>query len=272
MTTQGGNLPVFKRITSWINRPKIVTPEVAQTEENFLSGFRTWAFRLLAAVIIVATIASQTESFDGLYNWFATHGITGFWADFAPLMVDSFTVIGELAIFVALTGHWQWQKRVLPWASVILGLAASVAGNVGDKAGHPVSWQLTAMIPPLAGALGIMIGFSVLKSLASEVADRSYRESLIKVTAEVLSEPTVESVAISAPEPTPTVEVSPKLRGLDALIPPRGVQLPPATVPVSEDGANTVTEFRGFPDGAQKLRRPDFQTTVRNTGTFPAVQ
>lgn len=255
---QGGKL--FERIQSWINRPKVKTPEVVQTEDNFLARYRTWAFWALAIVVVVATIAGQTESFNGLYNWFANHGITGFWADFAPLMVDSFTVIGELAIFVALTGHWAWKKRFLPWSSVILGLAASVAGNVGDKAGHPVSWQLTAMIPPLAGALGIMIGFSVLKSLAKEVADQSYRESLIKVTAEVL-------------ESTPTVEVpeveAPKLRGIDALIPPR---MPDATVPVAEDGANTVTEWRGLPDNAHKLRRPDFQTTVRNTGQFPAVQ
>lgn len=262
---------MFDRIQAWINRPKVTTPEVSQTEDSFLSGFRTWALRLLATVTVVATIAGQTESFNGLYNWFATHGITGFWADFAPLMVDSFTVIGELAIFVALTGHWHWKKRVLPWLSVVVGLAASVAGNVGDKAGHPISWQLTATIPPLAGALGIMIGFSVLKSLAKEVADKSYAKSLVSVTAEVLeSTPTVQEI----PEPTVEVPVieKPELKGLDALIPPRGVQLPPATVPVAEDGANTVTEWRGLPDGAQKLRRPDFQTQIRNTGQFERVQ
>lgn len=261
-------MKIFDRVTTWINRPKIESPEVITTEDSFLARYRSWAFWALAAVVVVATIAGQTESFNGLYNWFATHGITGFWADFAPLMVDSFTVIGELAIFVALTGHWAWKKRFLPWFSVIVGLAASVAGNVGDKAGHPISWQLTATAPPIAGALGIMIGFSVLKSLAKEVADKEYRKSLIKVTAEVVeSTPTVQEVSL------PTVEVpvlpKPELKGLDALIPPR---LPDATVPVPEDGANTVTEWRGLPDGAQRLRRADLQTTVRNTGSFPVVQ
>jgi hypothetical protein len=261
-------MKIFDRVTNWVNRPKIDTPEVTVNEDTFLARYRSWAFWALAVVVVVATVAGQTESFNGLYNWFANHGITGFWADFAPLMVDSFTVIGELAIFVALTGHWVWKKRFLPWSSVVLGLAASVAGNVGDKAGHPVSWQLTAMIPPLAGALGIMIGFSVLKSLAKEVADKEYRKNLVKVTAEIVEDiPVLPEVTVEVP-----VVEAPKLKGLDALIPPRASELPPATVPVAEDGANTVTEWRGLPDGAQRLRRADLQTTVRSTGQFPAVQ
>ncbi len=266
---------MFDRITNWIKRPRVSTPEVVQTEDNFLSGFRVWAFRLLAAVTVIATIAGQTESFNGLYNWFSAHGITGFWADFAPLMVDSFTVIGELAIFVALTGHWHWKKRVLPWFSVIVGLASSVAGNVGDKAGHPVSWQLTAMIPPLAGALGIMIGFSVLKSLAKEVADTSYSKSLVSVTAEVIPNAAVSPEGLKELEQeefevkVPPLE-APKLKGIDALIPPR--EMPDARVPVAEDGANTQTEWRsGFPDGAQKLRQADMNVRLRNTGQFPVV-
>lgn len=141
-------------------------------EEDFLARYVTWALWLLAIIVCAATVTGLVESYNGLYIWFATHGIAGFWADYAPLMVDSFTVVGELAIFAGISRHWEWKSRILPWLSAFVGIAASVAGNVGDKIGHALSWELTAAVPPLAGAFGIVIGLGVLKRVAKDWSDK----------------------------------------------------------------------------------------------------
>lgn len=241
---------------TWRRNPKEPDLDGELLEFSFLSTHRKWAFRLLAVIVVIATIAGLSESFNGLYIWFSTHGITGFWADFAPLLLDSFTVIGELAIFGALTAprHWHWRKRFLPWVGVILGLGGSVAGNVGDKAGHPLSWQLTAMIPPLAGAFGIMIGFSVLKSLAGEKAETAMRKkTIIQVSAE-----RIEPVELEAP----VVH-----RGIDVLIPPVPQVIEPVPVESIESGRSAFSVSNDF----AMTRLPKPNGVVGETGQFPAL-
>lgn len=138
-------------------------------EDEFLARYVTWALWALAIVVCIATVTGQVESYNGLYIWFATHHVTGFWADFAPLAVDSFTVIGELAIFAGISRHWDWKSRILPWASAMLGIVSSVAANVGDKVQyHSIPTDLTGAIFPLAGAFGLVIGLGVLKRVARD--------------------------------------------------------------------------------------------------------
>jgi hypothetical protein len=247
---------------TWIRKPKEPDLDEELLEFSFLSNHRKWAFRLLAVIVVIATVAGLSESFNGLYIWFSTHGITGFWADFAPLLLDSFTVIGELAIFGALTAprHWHWRKRFLPWVGIILGLGGSVAGNVGDKAGHPLSWQLTAMIPPLAGAFGIMIGFSVLKSLAGEKAETLIRKraTAIKVSAE-----RIEPVELEKP----TVN-----RGIDVLIPPvpeAAQSIEPVPVESIESGRSAFDVSNDFAMTRVQLPKPT--GVVGETGQFPVL-
>ena len=142
-------------------------------EEAFLDKYVTWALWALAIIICVATVTGLVESYNGLYIWFATHHIVGFWADWAPLAVDSFTVVGELAIFAGISRHWGWTSRVLPWCSALLGICASVAANVGDKIQfHNIPTDLTAAAFPLAGAFGIVIGLGVLKRVAKDFVAR----------------------------------------------------------------------------------------------------
>jgi hypothetical protein len=268
---------------TWIRKARLQEdPEKELTEFSFLSVHRTWAFRLLAVIVVAATIAGQVESFNGLYNWFSTHGVTGFWADFAPLMVDSFTVIGELAIFGALTAprHWHWRKRFMPWMSVILGLGASVAGNVGDKSGHPLSWQLTAMIPPLAGAFGIMIGFSVLKSLAGEkaqtVAIKASSQRLAALKAEVIPQTMISVEGLRELEEEPfrvatTPLEAPKPKGIDVLIPPvpRADPIEPVPVESIESGRSAFDVSSEFAMTRVQLPKPT--GVVGETGQFPAL-
>lgn len=184
------------KIKSWLD-----SESEAVTEDAFLEPFVRVALWTLAVIVVIATVTGLVESFDGLYNWFSTHGITGFWADFAPLMVDSFTVLGELALFAGIARRWHWTRRLLPWVSTLIGITASVAGNVGDKVGHDWTWMATAAIPPLAGAFGIVIGLGVLKQVGKDVVAKSKarREAVpesLMISKEGLSELALEDFRV----------------------------------------------------------------------------
>lgn len=264
-------------------------------EDDFLARWVTWALWALAIIVCAATVTGLVESYNGLYIWFATHGIAGFWADYAPLMVDSFTVVGELAIFAGISRHWDWQSRVLPWISALLGIGASVAGNVGDKIGHPISWELTAAIPPLAGAFGIVIGLGVLKRVAKDHAEKKAAKTVSPVDAadqlmqdnrelaRLLQEARSASVLdVSPPEPDRG------LKGMDVLIPPQppkatdlwtrpdivqAVTQPHQAVSAAEPDTVSRDEARRRLSDLRPGRpiiKPD-GLDVHQTGSFPAV-
>jgi hypothetical protein len=249
---------VRMKLPNWIKNFGSTEPDVSLTEENFLRHWREWAFRILALLIVVATVVGLAESFHGLYEWFVLHGVGGNWGYIAPIAVDFFTIIGELAIFTALTGRWHWKKRILPWASVLLGFGASVAGNVGHvAANHPIPWDLTALTFPLAAAFGILIGFSVLKSLARERSDKA-RQSRLTLTAEVIP-------------PVTALHRDQELKGIDALIPPPVAIEPVASFASPVQGSNTTTTWTELDPKDGKLRDADLRVRLRNTGQQPVL-
>ena len=85
------------------------------------------------------------------------------WAVAWPLQIDTFIGVGELALFVALADGWTVRSRAGAWAVTVLGLAVSVAGNVGHIAGHDLASRATAAVPPLAAAAALAVGLGVLK-------------------------------------------------------------------------------------------------------------
>jgi hypothetical protein len=72
-------------------------------------------------------------------------------------------VVGELALFVALVDRWPARSRVPAWTVTLIGLAVSVAGNIGHVHGHDVLIRATAAVPPLAAASALAVGLGVLK-------------------------------------------------------------------------------------------------------------
>ena len=120
---------------------------------------------LVAITVLVAagSVVSFAESYRGLLSWAREHGLTGAWAVLWPLQVDVFIAVGELALFVALADAWPRRSRSGAWAVTLLGLAVSVAGNVGHVAGHSVATRATAAVPPLAAAAALAVGLGVLK-------------------------------------------------------------------------------------------------------------
>lgn len=124
---------------------------------------RTAALVTIAAVIAAASLVSFAESYRGLYDWAREHGLTGLWAAAWPLQLDTFIAVGELALFVALADRWSARSRAGAWAVTLLGLAASVAGNVGHVHSHLLTDRATAAVPPLAAAAALAVGLGVLK-------------------------------------------------------------------------------------------------------------
>lgn len=128
-----------------------------------LRGPRALALWVIAGLVAAASVTAFAESYRGLFEWSDHHGLTGVWAYAWPLQVDVFVAVGELALFVALTDRWSRRSRGLAWTVSAVGLAVSVAGNVGHIASHALTSRATAAVPPLAAAAALAVGFSVLK-------------------------------------------------------------------------------------------------------------
>jgi hypothetical protein len=125
------------------------------------------ALAAIAALVAAASLTSFAESYRGLSEWAARHGLRGLWAYAWPLQVDVFIAVGELALFVGLVDRWTHRNRAGAWTVTLAGLAVSVAGNVGHVAGHALTSRATAAVPPLAAAAALAVGLGVLKRAAA---------------------------------------------------------------------------------------------------------
>jgi hypothetical protein len=129
---------------------------------------RRVALYAIGAIAILASINALTHSYAGLYDWAVHHRLTGWQAMSWPAEIDVFLAVGELALYVAYLDGWPVSQRIWPWATALIGLGVSVAGNIGHiqaEPGHPVilADRLTAATSPLAAFAGLAIGLLVLK-------------------------------------------------------------------------------------------------------------
>lgn len=130
-----------------------------------LRAFRAAALWALGALVAVADGAAFSESYRGLLDWAEHHGFSGFWAAAFPLQVDVFIVAGELVLFIAMTDRWGWRDRLAAWGVALLGLAVSIAGNVGHVTAHDLQSRGSAAVPPCAAFGALWLGLSVLKRI-----------------------------------------------------------------------------------------------------------
>ena len=135
--------------------------------EGILRAAYLAALWAIAVVITAASGASSAESYRGLFVWALHHGLAGFWAAAFPLQVDSFIGVGELVLFVAMVGRWTLRQRAGAWVVALLGLAVSVAGNIGHVAAHDAQSRGTAAVPPVAAFAALWLGLTVLKRVLS---------------------------------------------------------------------------------------------------------
>ncbi len=182
-------------------------PELVATRgpEGILRVARNAALWAVTVVITAASGASFAESYRGLWLWARHHGLTGFWAAAFPLQVDSFIGVGELVLFVATVDRWKLRHRAGAWVVAILGLAVSVAGNIGHVAAHDAQSRGTAAVPPVAAFAALWLGLTVLKRVLKRVLERTL-EDRVEPVSPAPPEPPVPSVPeVVAPEVAGTV-------------------------------------------------------------------
>jgi hypothetical protein len=136
---------------------------------GILRAPRRAALIAIAALVAAASLASFAESYRGLLDWAREHDLYGTWAWIWPLQVDVFIAVGELALFVALVDAWGKRSRIGAWVVTGVGLAVSVAANVGHVEGHSLSDRATAGVPPIAAAAALAVGLGVLKRVVEHV-------------------------------------------------------------------------------------------------------
>ena len=127
------------------------------------------ALYAIGAIAILASANALAHSYAGLYDWAVHHRLgTGWQAKSWPAEIDVFLAVGELALYVAYLDGWPARQRIWPWATALIGLAVSVAGNIGHiqaEPGQPVilADRLTAAASPLAAFAGLSVGLLVVK-------------------------------------------------------------------------------------------------------------
>ncbi len=129
---------------------------------------RRAALYALGAIAILASTNALAHSYAGLYDWAVHHRLSGWQAKSWPAEIDVFLAVGELALYVAYLDGWPARQRIWPWATALIGLAVSIAGNIGHiqaQPGRPVilAERLTAATSPIAAFAGLAIGLLVLK-------------------------------------------------------------------------------------------------------------
>jgi Protein of unknown function (DUF2637) len=142
-----------------------------------VKSMRAAALAAITVLVAAATLTSFAESYRALYDWASRHGVHGLWAAIWPLQVDTFIGVGELALFVALADSWQLRSRAAAWVVTALGLAVSVAGNVGHADVHDWASRATAAVPPLAAAAALAVGLGVLKRVVATRAPKAAVDS-----------------------------------------------------------------------------------------------
>jgi hypothetical protein len=134
---------------------------------------------LIGAIAILASVNALAHSYAGLYEWAAHHRLTGWQAKSWPAEIDVFLAVGELALYVAYLDGWSARWRIWPRATALIGLAVSVAGNIGHiqaVPGQPVilADRLTAATSPIAAFAGLSVGLLVLKMTRQRTGDRAH--------------------------------------------------------------------------------------------------
>jgi len=170
---------------------------------------RRLALYAIGAIAILASANALAHSYAGLYDWAVHHRLGGWQAKSWPAEIDVFLAVGELALYIAYLDGWPARQRIWPWATALVGLAVSVAGNIGHiqaEPGQPVilADRLTAATSPIAAFAGLSVGLLVVK-MTRESANSRPRGSGASTTLVLASPSPSTGQVVSATPPVPVV-------------------------------------------------------------------
>jgi uncharacterized protein DUF2637 len=164
------------------------------------------AIGLIAVVVILATVVAIAESYRNLWVVAGWSGLHGFWQAIAPAVVDSFIIVGEALLFVALARNWRdWPIRLYGWSLALGGFAVSLAGNVYAR---PVF-----ALFPVAATAGLAAGLMVVKRVAMgyrEMNPGTWAAVKPSVPLEPSREPPARAAQVTAPAVQELVRSQPK--------------------------------------------------------------
>jgi hypothetical protein len=167
---------------------------------------RKTALYAIGVIAILASANALAHSYAGLYDWAVHHRLTGWQAKSWPAEIDVFLAVGELALYVAYLDGWPVRQRIWPWTTALVGLAVSIAGNVGHiqaQPGQPVilADRLTAATSPVAAFAGLTVGLLVLKMTRQRTYARAQEPRIVAAVA--LASPADAGMAARPPAPGP---------------------------------------------------------------------
>jgi hypothetical protein len=231
-------------------RPRAARAAGAPAVTGSLLQLRRAALVAIGVLVTAASATSFAESYRGLFIWAHHHGLAGVWAVGFPLQVDVFVAVGELALFVALADRWPLRSRAAAWTVTLLGLAASVAGNVGHIEVHSAAARATAAVPPLAAAAALAVGLGVLKRVVAMHGSTSVQPPAAPATAPAAPE-LVHPLALANGHSPPAPEPAALAGGHSA--PARGYSVPDACRDAA--GLFTIELAAGEVPSVREIRR-----------------
>jgi hypothetical protein len=186
---------------AWLHLPRrehCDEPAPVPAAGGVLLVFRHAALWAVALLISAATSAAFAESYRGLFEWAERHHLTGIWSALFPVQVDVFIAVGELVLFVAMVDGWRRRDRLGAWMLSFIGLAVSVAGNIGHLGAADLQSRGTAAVPPVAAFAALWLGLGVIKRV---IATRKGTDEIAQP--EAIGEVSPEPVADTIPSPVP---------------------------------------------------------------------
>lgn len=178
---------------------------------------RALGVTIMGVAVLIVTADGFAQSYAGLYRWALEHGLAGWHAQSFPLLVDSFVLVGEIALFLLAIDGYRFTRSATSWLDLLLpagsaggGWLVSLAFNVGHVGGG-LSVRITAAVPPLAAMLGLLV---LLRTLHRYVA-RADTAAEPAATAVMVPAPAVELAA----EPAAACEPETGLRVIATYLP-----------------------------------------------------
>lgn len=159
--------------------------------ETAIEKSRMLAIWLVTGLALLTALDCFGQSYRGLYDWAAHHAaIPAPFSYVWPMMVDAPLVAGEVMLYIAATGPTPAHVRVWGWLMAVIGLAGSVAGNIGHV-GWSASWpvKVSAPVPPLVAALMLASALILLKHAIARPAPATEPAKTAKPLATIARKP-----------------------------------------------------------------------------------
>lgn len=217
--------------------PKAVKPAPAPRPVQAGDDRHPWlrvpdliAIGVIAVIAVGAAIVSMMESYTNLYDFAKNHELHGWRAGAAPGAVDSFIVLGELLLFVAVHRGWTAYREtgkfrvpasitLAGWALTLFGFTLSVLGNLDHLISATVVTRLMSAVFPVSATVAMAAGLMILKRVVKDHRARIAARADIRPHGELLYMLGGFPAPIAQPVPVPAV-TAPKRRKQAAVAPP----------------------------------------------------